>query len=145
MAQPDLRFYFSSANNSNNLAYETTNAVNYLNTGPVYAERELINIIGFVGSNNLLFTEKGSHVINGGIATTSLTFDFGGFVVQSSITPKVSSLPSGSNSGPVVNPSTIALTTIISGNGDFLGAQGYTVVVTDTTPVREVLVYLTNK
>ena len=141
MAQPDLRYYFSTQKIVNNIAYNTDIATCVVFNTPVYAERELINIIGNFGNNLLLFHEKGSNVITSKVATISLAFEFGSFVAQSS----VPNITSSSTSNPELKPNSIAVNTITSGNGDFLGAQGYTASITDETSVVEVVVYLTNK
>ena len=143
MAQPDLRFYFSIDNpRAIALAYEAANAANSVFSVPVYAERELINIIGYAGAEILVLTEKGSRVINGGISTACYIFNFGTFVTQHSDVAKVSKPTSSS---PVLQSNTISAATITSGNRDFLGAQGYVVAVSNETQVVEVLVYLTNR
>ena len=48
MAQPDLHFYFSKSNSTKKLAYDTSIALNIVFSIPLYAERELINIIGHI-------------------------------------------------------------------------------------------------
>ena len=140
MAQPDLHFYFSKSNSTKKLAYDTSIALNIVFSIPLYAERELINIIGHMVGNTLVFTEKGSNVINGGILTSSFTFDFGNFVAQTS------DLPTSSGSTPEIIPNAIVIASITSGNKDFLGAQGYVVIVSsDEAQVSDVKVFLTNK
>jgi hypothetical protein len=142
MAQPDLRFFASKADLEIATTFENDISIGNVRTYPLYAERELINKIGDLSLNEVVFTKPGSRANTGLITAVSYLFDFGSFITGESAANNRQIIPPLPNS---LKPDSINVATITSGNGDFLGSQGYVAVIVGTTPIREYLVYLTKK
>ena len=136
---PDLVFYFSSKIGESQ-QQKVGFLINQQTLRPAFSDKECKNVIGSLNSNQVLQINDKQIEERIFINVSISLFSLGSFIVQSSGENLVLK-----NQGIYrLRDNATAVRTITSGNGDFIGATGYVVVITDETPIRTNLVYFTH-
>lgn len=132
-AKPDLEFYYDVKQTKSTVTFSNEDLETRISQNTVFLDKELTIPIGNYVYDFMNNKDKGVYV-----STFSFTFEnytnlSGGF--QASMIRKNNIVPG------FVNPNSYTVDNIYTGNGSFLGATGFMVILSDSTPIRRVLVY----
>ena len=108
----------------------------------LFSEKECKNVIGSMNTDQVLqINDTDDTQAERIFQNVSISlFSLGSFISQSS----GSDLFLNDQGIYELRDNATTVRTITSGNGDFIGATGYVVVITDETPIRTNLVYFTH-
>lgn len=133
-SKPDLIFYYDINNRQQTTTYKDDDIETIVFRNIYYLDKELTIPIANYLSNVLYAKNKKDQV---GVVT--ITFDNyntdlkGGFqCVETSIIPIILN---------TYNPNNTIIFDIYAGSGSFLGVEGFSVLITDDTSLRQVFVY----
>ena len=134
---PDLVFYISSKMGESQ-QQEVGFLINKQTKRPIFSDKECKDLIGSLGASQIIEDndkEITTLIFNGSYSLLEL----GSFIAQGSNYKQVKD-----SNGYAIPNNQVVVYTLTSGNGDFIGATGYVVVISDETPVRKNLVYFTH-
>ena len=132
-AKADLEFYYDVNKQITTTTFSNTDLETRISQNKIFLDKELRIPIG-----NYVFDFIYSKDINIDVCTFSVIFDnftdlHGGF--QGSELNKPPIIPG------IINPNSYSVYNIYTGSASFLGATGFMVIITDSTPIRHAFVY----
>ena len=131
-AKPDLEFYYN-VNDVIITNKDGTNVENTISQNTIYLDRDLKIPIGNYLFDYLYGVDTSFGVSNASVAFDAYTNLEGGF--------QASNITKSSSSSTIIPANSVIIYNIYAGNGSFLGASGNMIIITDETPIRNVLVY----